>query len=220
MKNNRIEIIFGDITKQSFDAIVNAANKSLLAGGGVDGAIHRAAGPELEEECKELGECTIGQAKITKSYRLSERKISYIIHAIGPRWLDGTNNEGELLRSAYQNSLKLAVNYKQAYKRQCLEVLNKYIVDLPEEKRNNYIEEASLAVEEYTEAHSIKTITFPSISTGIYRFPLDKAANIAISTIKSFLDEHKEIEKVAIVCFDEKTLDAYSNELNKIVFYK
>jgi O-acetyl-ADP-ribose deacetylase len=217
MSKNKIQIIRGDITKLSFDAIVNAANKSLLAGGGVDGAIHRAAGPELEEECKELCGCSVGQAKISRAYNLVERNIGYVIHAVGPRWFDGTKDEDELLRSAYQSSLKLSVDYKEAYKRQCLEVLNKHLVNLPVEKRDKYIEEVNIETERYIEDHPIKTVAFPSISTGIYRFPVDRAAKIAISTIKGFLDEQEEIEKVGIVCFGTETFEIYSRILTTVI---
>jgi O-acetyl-ADP-ribose deacetylase len=158
---NKIEIIKADITRLAVDAIVNAANNALMGGGGVDWAIHKAAGPELLKECKLLGGCKTGQSKITKGYRLTAK---YIIHTVGPVWNNGTENEEELLASCYASALKLA-------------------------KENN-----------------LKTIAFPSISTGAYRFPFDKAARIAYETVSVFLKENPDIEKVYLVCFSEKDL--------------
>ena len=163
-----IEIIQGDITKQSVDAIVNAANCRLLGGGGVDGAIHRAAGPELLEECRTLNGCETGKAKITKGYRLPAK---YVIHTPGPVWKGGKNNEPELLASCYRSCLTLASE------------------------------------------NGCKTVDFPSISTGVYHFPLEKASVIAISTIKAYLAEHPEIERVRMVCFDDKTKKYYETAL-------
>jgi len=168
---NRIGIIHGDITTVKVDAIVNAANNSLLGGGGVDGAIHRAAGPELLEECKTLGGCKTGEAKITKGYNLP---ASFVIHTIGPIWQDGSYNEDELLASCYRNSLQLAVD------------------------------------------NDIKTIAFPSISTGAYCFPVKRAARIAILEISKFLETDRSIDKVFIVCFDEETLEAYEEVLKEL----
>ncbi|RYM00243.1 O-acetyl-ADP-ribose deacetylase [Sporolactobacillus sp. THM7-7] len=158
------EIILGDITKVKADAIVNAANTSLLGGGGVDGAIHRAAGPQLLEECRTLHGCPTGKAKITKGYRLPAQ---FVIHTPGPVWQGGGHHEAELLQSSYLNSLKLA------------------------------------------EAHGLRTVAFPSISTGVYHFPLDQAAKIAVRSIRSFLEHAKHIEQVQMVCFDERTKMAY-----------
>lgn len=141
----RINIKIGDITKEKVDAIVNAANKLLLGGGGVDGAIHHQAGPKLLQECKTLGGCKIGEAKIIKGYNLPAK---YVIHTVGLVWLGGNRNEAEDLKSCYLNSLLIA-------------------------KENN-----------------IKTISFPAISTGIYRFPKDLAAQIAISTILTFIKQN------------------------------
>ena len=160
MRMNHIEIIRGDITKQAVDAIVNAANCSLLGGGGVDGAIHRAAGPELLAECRTLHGCKTGKAKITKGYRLPAR---YVIHTPGPIWYGGDSGEEELLASCYRSCLELASE------------------------------------------NGCRTVDFPSISTGVYHFPLDRASRIAVGTIKAYLDEHPEIERVRMVCFDART---------------
>ncbi|MDD4569222.1 MAG: O-acetyl-ADP-ribose deacetylase [Tepidanaerobacteraceae bacterium] len=168
----RIEVILGDITKVNVDAIVNAANNSLLGGGGVDGAIHRAAGPELLAECRELNGCETGKAKITKGYKLPAK---YIIHTVGPIWHGGNANEDDLLASCYRTSLKLAVD------------------------------------------HKIKTIGFPSISTGVYRFPVKRAAKIAMVEISNILKDNEDsIEKVFMVCFDKGTMDSYSEAFMEI----
>lgn len=164
----RLQTVLGDITKQSVDAIVNAANCSLLGGGGVDGAIHRAAGPELLSECRTLHGCETGQAKITKGYRLPAK---HVIHTPGPVWQGGNNGEAELLASCYRSCLTLASE------------------------------------------NGCKTVDFPSISTGVYHFPLDKAAAIASKTIKEYLDAHPEIERVRMVCFDERTKAAYDSAI-------
>lgn len=167
----KIEIIKGDITKQEVDAIVNAANCSLLGGGGVDGAIHRAAGPELLAECRTLNGCKTGEAKITRGYKLPAK---FVIHTPGPVWHGGNNNEAEKLRSCYRNSLVLASE------------------------------------------NGCKTVDFPSISTGVYHFPLEKAAEIAIGAIAEYLFEHPEIERVRMVCFDERTKEHYDKALEKL----
>ena len=164
----RLQTVLGDITKQSVDAIVNAANCSLLGGGGVDGAIHRAAGPELLAECRTLHGGEPGQAKITKGYRLPAK---HVIHTPGPVWHGGNNGEAELLASCYRSCLTLASE------------------------------------------NGCKTVDFPSISTGVYHFPLDKAAAIASKTIKEYLDAHPEIERVRMVCFDERTKAAYDSAI-------
>ena len=166
----RIEIIQGDITKQSVDAIVNAANCSLLGGGGVDGAIHRAAGPELLAECRTLNGCETGKAKITKGYRLPAK---YVIHTPGPIWYGGSRGEAELLASCYRSCLALASE------------------------------------------NGCKTVDFPSISTGVYHFPLDKAARIAVNTISDYLKAHDDIERVRMVCFDSRTLAQYEKALTE-----
>ena len=167
--NSKIEILEGDITKFKADAIVNAANQSLLGGGGVDGAIHRAAGPELLEECKKLGSCKTGDAKITKGYLLPAK---YVIHTVGPVWHGGFNHEDELLSNCYLNSLQLAVK------------------------------------------NEIKTIAFPAISTGAYGFPFERAAKIAIKTVREFLKSTDKIEKVCFLCFQKNHADIYLNLLN------
>ena len=164
----RFDIIVGDITRSDAEAIVNAANTSLLGGSGVDGAIHRAAGRSLLEECRTLGGCETGKAKITKGYNLMAK---YVIHTPGPVWHGGSHNEPELLASCYRSCLELASE------------------------------------------NGCKTVDFPSISTGVYHFPLDKASVIAISTIKTYLAEHPEIERVRMVCFDAGTKAAYENAL-------
>ena len=171
MRMNHIEIIRGDITKQAVDAIVNAANCSLLGGGGVDGAIHRAAGPELLAECRTLHGCKTGKAKITKGYRLPAR---YVIHTPGPIWYGGDSGEEELLASCYRSCLELASE------------------------------------------SGCRTVDFPSISTGVYHFPLDRASRIAVGTIKAYLDEHPEIERVRMVCFDARTEAAYAAALAEL----
>lgn len=168
-----MKAIKGDITKISdVQAIVNAANTSLLGGGGVDGAIHRAAGPQLLEECRTLHGCRTGEAKLTKGYNLL---CDYVIHTAGPIWHGGTNKEPELLASCYYNSLKVAVENK------------------------------------------IKTVAFPSISTGVYNYPIDKAAEIAVGTVKRFMDEFSDgIDSVCWVLFDDRTFAAYRDEIDKL----
>lgn len=165
---DRIKALKGDITKLDVDAIVNAANTSLLGGGGVDGAIHRAAGPELLEECKTLGGCKTGDAKITKGYKLSAR---WVIHTAGPVWHGGRQGEDELLAACYKNSLRLAAE------------------------------------------HNAKTIAFPCISTGVYRFPKERAAKIAAEQAKEFLKKNASIKYVSFVCFDDESFAIYKNLL-------
>ncbi len=168
-----LKIILGDITEQKTDAIVNAANTSLLGGGGVDGAIHRVAGPGLLEECRGLRGCETGQAKITKGYRLP---AAYVIHTPGPIWQGGGQGEAELLASCYKSCLDLAA------------------------------------------AHQCKTIAFPSISTGVYRFPLEQGAAIAVKTILQWLAQNgdrQQVQQVTMVCFDEKTKQAYDQALTE-----
>jgi O-acetyl-ADP-ribose deacetylase len=157
----KVEVIRGDITQIGVDAIVNAANEALLPGGGVSGAIHRAAGPELAEACKAVAPCPTGEARITPGFRLPAK---WVIHTVGPIWQGGTQNESNLLESAYRSSLALAKQYR------------------------------------------LRTVAFPSISTGIYGYPLEKAAPIAL---KVLLDEAPNFDALYLVAFDEKTYEAY-----------
>lgn len=167
----RLSIVKGDIVKAKTDAIVNAANTSLLGGGGVDGAIHRAAGPELLAECETLHGCATGEAKITKGYKL---KAKYVIHTPGPIWRGGKWGEEELLANCYKNSLALAKEY------------------------------------------GIQTIAFPSISTGVYRFPVEEAARIAVREILQFLKYDDSIAQVTVVCFDDQTKEAYLEAVKEL----
>lgn len=163
--NPRIEIIKADITTLAVDAIVNAANNSLMGGGGVDGAIHRAAGPELLDACRPLRGCETGNAKITAGFNLPAK---FIIHAVGPVWYGGDKNESNLLRQCYANSLQLALE------------------------------------------NNCKTIAFPAISTGAYRFPLRQATQIALQTITAFLEKNALPEKVILVAFSDSDLKQYN----------
>lgn len=168
-----IETVLGDITKQTdVEAIVNAANNSLLCGGGVDGAIHRAAGRELLAECRTLNGCETGEAKITSAYKLP---CKYVIHTVGPIYRGGNSDEPQLLANAYKNSMKLALQNK------------------------------------------IRTIAFPSISTGVYSYPLEEAVEIAVKTVNDFYMEHQnEFNCIRFVLFDARTKQAYDNAINKI----
>jgi O-acetyl-ADP-ribose deacetylase len=169
---NRIEIILGDITKQQVDAIVNAANNSLLGGGGVDGAIHRAAGPELTAECRTLDGCLTGEAKITKGYNLPAK---WVIHTVGPIWMGGHGGEADVLGKCYKSCFAL--------------------------------------VEEY----AIRTIAFPSISTGAYGFPVELACRIALKETKDFLTHNVDLEKVIFACFDDRTLKNYQDAAARLL---
>ncbi len=169
--NSRLELREGDITNEDTGAIVNAANRSLLGGGGVDGAIHRAGGPKILEECKKLGGCETGDAKITTGGNLKAR---YVIHTVGPVYQDGRKGEAELLASCYQRSLDVA--------------------------REN----------------GIKSVSFPSISTGAYRYPVEEAAQVALKTVMDYLKKHGEIELVRIVLFGKPAYDTYSQVLSSI----
>ena len=169
---NRIEVVEGDITKQAVEAIVNAANTTLLGGGGVDSAIHRVAGPELLEECRKLGGCATGQAKITKGYRLPAK---WVIHTVGPVWRDGQHGEDELLASCYRSSFALAAE------------------------------------------HGIRTIAFPSISTGAYGFPMDRAARIAVRETQQFLERNTLVERVLLVCLGQSACKIHSQALREAI---
>jgi O-acetyl-ADP-ribose deacetylase (regulator of RNase III) len=168
----RITLLQGDITKLKVDAIVNAANSSLMGGGGVDGAIHRAGGPVILDECRQIvarqGRCATGEAVITSGGNLPAKLV---IHTVGPVWHGGNNNEADLLRNAYLNSLKLAVE------------------------------------------NGVETIAFPNISTGVYGYPKEKAAEIAVRTVTEFLRENKQLQQVYFVCFDEENLQIYQRLL-------
>ena len=168
---DRIKIIKGDITTLEVDAIVNAANHSLLGGGGVDGAIHRAAGPELLAECRGLGGCETGQAKITQGYRLPAR---YVIHTVGPVWQGGENGEPEQLASCYRSSLRLAVD------------------------------------------HGARSIAFPAISCGVYGYPVEAAALIAVREIRDFLATDDGIDLVYLVSFNDEIQSAYERAIQRL----
>jgi len=165
---DRLVLVEGDLTRQVVDAIVNAANTSLLGGGGVDGAIHRAAGPELLAECRTLGGCPTGQARLTKGYRLPAR---HVIHTVGPVWSGGGRGEAALLASCYRQSLTLAA------------------------------------------AHRLRTIAFPSISTGAYGFPMDRAARIAVRECRAFLAAHPDFERITLICFGPAAMKCHQQAM-------
>jgi O-acetyl-ADP-ribose deacetylase (regulator of RNase III) len=166
----KVKLHKGDITKLKVDAIVNAANSSLLGGGGVDGAIHRAAGPGLLAECKTLGGCPVGEAKVTSGYNLLAK---FIIHTVGPVWHGGSDNEEKLLASCYRNSLHIAENLK------------------------------------------LRTIAFPNISTGVYRFPKREAAKIALAQTYQFIENAEHLKEVIFVVYDDENYKIYAELLGK-----
>jgi O-acetyl-ADP-ribose deacetylase (regulator of RNase III) len=170
MSKKNIELLKGDITELEVDAIVNAANNSLLGGGGVDGAIHKAAGPELYRECKSLNGCATGKSKMTSGYSL---KAKNIIHTVGPVWYGGYSDEPEQLASCYQSSLALAKENK------------------------------------------LKTVAFPGISTGVYGFPKDLAATIAVNETRRFMSKSFYPEKVIFIAYDDDNYEIYRKLLNK-----
>ena len=165
-----LRALHANIVTLSVDAIVNAANSSLLGGGGVDGAIHRAAGPKLLEECRSLGGCKVGEAKLTKGYQLPAR---FIIHTVGPVWRGGKNGEPELLASCYRKSLAIAAKQE------------------------------------------VKSIAFPSISTGVYGYPIELAARVAVETVCDVVRKSSKIEEIIFCCFSQSDLDVYESLLPK-----
>ncbi|PYT10095.1 MAG: O-acetyl-ADP-ribose deacetylase [Acidobacteria bacterium] len=169
---SRIELVEGDITRQDTDAIVNAANTTLLGGGGVDGAIHRAGGPSILEECRKIGGCPTGEARITNAGRLKAKKV---IHAVGPVYRDGRHGEPDVLASAYRSSLDLA------------------------------------------RTAGLKSISFPSISTGAYRYPIDEAAGIALRAARDYMESRPEIELVRFVLFGQQAYQAYVRALQQVM---
>jgi O-acetyl-ADP-ribose deacetylase (regulator of RNase III) len=166
-----LELVEGDITRQDTDAIVNAANAALRPGGGVDGAIHRAGGPAIEAECRQLGGCPTGEARITTGGKLKAR---YVIHTVGPVYQDGLHGEPELLASCYRESLKLA------------------------------------------SAKGLKSLAFPSISTGVYGYPMAEAARVALATVKDYLTQHSEIERARFVLFGRSAYEVYEKVLKEL----
>ena len=169
--STQIEVIEGDITTLAVDAIVNAANESLLGGGGVDGAIHRAAGPELLKECRTIGGCRTGDARLTKGYNLPAK---YVIHAVGPIWQGGGHHEDELLAACYRHSLSIALRER------------------------------------------IRSIAFPAISTGVYRFPLERAASIAANEVDVFLGTYPQFDRVIFCCFGPDATAAYQRAVDAL----
>ncbi len=171
-KNTIITLIKGDITKEKVDGIVNAANNTLLGGGGVDGAIHKAGGPDILEQCKKIGGCPTGEARITTSGNMPSK---YVIHTVGPIYKDGKRREKDLLYNAYYNSLELAKEY------------------------------------------NLKTIAFPSISTGVYGYPIDEASDIAIKAVMDFIKKENFIEEVRFILFSDENYKIYEGKMRGIM---
>ena len=169
--STQIEVIEADITTLAVDAIVNAANESLLGGGGVDGAIHRAAGPKLLEECRTIGGCPTGEARLTEGYDLPAR---YVIHTVGPVWQGGGHGEDDLLAGCYRHSMSIALR------------------------------------------HHLRSIAFPAISTGVYRFPLDRAAAIAADEVERFLGTYPQFDRVIFCCFGDESTRAYQRAVDAL----
>lgn len=207
----RFKIILGDITKLKFDAIVNAANTSLLGGGGVDGAIHKACGSRLLDECRDLRGCLTGKAKITQSYDLIHSGVYWVIHTVGPIFRN-KGSEEKYLRSAYHSALDVAANYSEYYSNQSYEVLNHHLYRF---NNNGFIgtKKKELFIKDFTDYiqdHTIKTIAFPSISTGAYSYPLKEACLIALDEILSFIEKFPDtFEEIAMVCLDKRTYDMF-----------
>lgn len=214
----KFEILFNDITKIKFDAIVNAANASLLGGGGVDGAIHRACGDKLLDECRQLNGCLTGKSKITKSYNLNESGVYWVIHTVGPIYRHNGSEE-KYLRNAYRSAFDVAVNYSEYYTKQFNEILNKHLYLFNSNKFIGGKQKELLIRElnEYIEEHPIKTIAFPSISTGAYSYPLEEACKIALDEILTFIDNSPDVfDEIAMVCLDKKTYDMYQSLYNSL----
>ncbi len=172
LSKKQILVVEGDITQQGVDVIVNAAKNSLLGGGGVDGAIHRAAGPQLLAECRTLNGCATGDAKITQGYNLIAK---WVIHTVGPIWRGSNQGEDELLASCYRRSLEIAASY------------------------------------------NLRNIALPAISTGVYRFPVERATTIAITEVKNFLQQDTSVEQVVFVCFNRESYTCYQQMIYKIL---
>ena len=209
----RFEILLGDITKIKFDAIVNAANSSLLGGGGVDGAIHRACGDKLIDECRHLNGCLIGNAKITQSYDLNSFGVYWIIHTVGPIYRHNGSEE-KYLRNAYRSVLEVATNYSDYYSKQIKEILNQNLYRFSTNALIGSRQKDSVIrdFDEYIKEHPIKTLAFPSISTGAYSYPLREACNIALDEILTFIETFPDIfDEIAMVCLDEKTYNMYQS---------
>ena len=217
MELTKFKILLGDITKLKFDAIVNAANTSLLGGGGVDGSIHRSSGSRLLEESRELGGCLTGNSKITQSYDLIENGIYWIIHTVGPIFRNNGYEE-KYLRRSYKSALNNASNYADIYLEQNINIVNNQLYRfnatsfMGNKKKENIITD----IKDYINSHPIKSIAFPSISTGAYGYPLNDASKIALEEIFSFIDEYPNVfEEIAMICYDQKTFDTFNNQYDQ-----